>query len=412
MHQLDCLRSIVLTELSFIHQDNILYGITSLLDRLRAPGPPYHPAALDLACLARTLLGLKSLREEQLPSDDLLSHAMQWIVEAKGNLELLFGLLSAKIVDGIVVAQHVHPTLRSLNRFLAMTRYLLPPPENVLNKGEFLVAQKHGQNRYMVDTGCIYEDEAAILQEFWHSRGSGVFEHIGLRSGGAGFYDPMFFSREISSAKHFFTPGRVFMILWDADGMSEELREVVDEEPAVDAARRKFTMIENTYSGPYTGPRTVRRFVVVAQGVRSSYCLPVSTFNQTGCSRQQDQSNYGIVFTGHMRQVPGPLPGERSMVYPPLYIKPANPPSVPTSTLLGTLKTDIPPVPPYSALPGMELPPESRVDYRRLCEVEYNVCCRNIGLVYHESSKVLSDYAASVGLAGNSDGDIDAMDLS
>ena len=31
--------------------------------------------------------------------------------------------------------------------------------------------------------------------------------------------------------------------------------------------------------------------------------------------------------------------------------------------------------------PSMALPPQVRIDYRRLCEIEHTVCCRNIGLV-------------------------------
>jgi hypothetical protein len=65
------------------------------------------------------------------------------------------------------------------------------------------------------------------------------------------------------------------MMLWDVIALGRDLQEVTDDDPTVHANRRALMTIESAYSGPYTGPDTVRRFVVVAQGVRSSYCLYV-----------------------------------------------------------------------------------------------------------------------------------------
>jgi hypothetical protein len=216
------------------------------------------------------------------------------------------------------------------------------------------------------------------------------------------------------------------MILWDVNALRRDLQEIADEDPTIHANRRAFMTMENSYSGPYTGPETVRRFVVVAEGVRSSYCLcvrfrtlkiplltlirPISSFNDRGCSQQQDQQSYGVIYTGNISQAAN-LPEERGMIQPPVYIASVAPKPWPREVLL---KTDVPPAPLNSELPSLELPARCRLDYRRLCEVEHNVCSWHIGLVCSESLKVLEEYAASVGLASQSLGrvDDDVMDLS
>ncbi|KAJ0421308.1 hypothetical protein BJY00DRAFT_282494 [Aspergillus carlsbadensis] len=168
--------------------------------------------------------------------------------------------------------------------------------------------------------------------------------------------------------------------------------------------------LEGAYSGPYTGPETVRRFVVVAEGVRSCYCLPISSFNGHGCSKQQDQRSYGVIHTGDLSQASS-LSGERGIIYPPISIASVAPKPWPREV---RLLTDVPPAPPTSELPSLELPAGCRVDYRRLCEVQHNVCSRNIGLVCSESLKILEGYAASAGLTSQHLGrvDHDVMDLS
>jgi hypothetical protein len=83
----------------------------------------------------------------------------------------------------------------------------------------------------------------------------------------------VFWSRGQSSAREYFTVGRVFMMLWDVNALRRDLQEIADEDPTVHANRCTFMSLEGSYSGPYTGPETVRRFVVVAEGIRSSYCL-------------------------------------------------------------------------------------------------------------------------------------------
>lgn len=102
---------------------------------------------------------------------------------------------------------------------------------------------------------------------------------------------------------------------------------------------------------------------------------------------------------------------------PPIYVESVLPqqPWVWTG-LNNRKKTDVPPIPPYSQLPSKMLPSQSRVDYRRLCEVEYNVCCRNIGLISRDCLKTLENYPAILRFLTKGDPkiteDIDAMDLS
>jgi hypothetical protein len=60
----------------------------------------------------------------------------------------------------------------------------------VLNKDGRIVCQKHGEAKYKLDFNCTYEDESNILQLDWSTSYPGIFEHIGLKSGGTEYYDP------------------------------------------------------------------------------------------------------------------------------------------------------------------------------------------------------------------------------
>jgi hypothetical protein len=136
---------------------------------------------------------------------------------------------------------------------------------------------------------------------------------------------------------------------------------------------------------------------------------PISSFNDQGCSQQQDRQNYGVIFTGERSQT-ADFVGEAGMIHPAIYIAPMAPEPWPHKVLL---MTDVPPAPPNSKLPSLELPAQCRIDYRRLCEVEHNVCSRNIGMVSRESLNILEDYAAFIGLKArwSSSEDSDGMDL-
>lgn len=82
-----------------------------------------------------------------------------------------------------------------------------------------------------------------------------------------------FFSREPSSAQKYFTTGRVFMMLWDIGGVRPDLCEVADDDPTIGEDRRYIMGAEGVYTGPFVGPETVRSFIVISPGSRSSLCL-------------------------------------------------------------------------------------------------------------------------------------------
>lgn len=79
----------------------------------------------------------------------------------------------------------------------------------------------------------------------------------------------------------------------------------------------------------------------------------MSTLGLQGCSQQPDQENYDAIYTGSQ---PSPLsPGETGITKQPIWVNAAHPSSV--------------------------FPPQARIDYRRLCEIEHNVRCKDGGLV-------------------------------
>lgn len=105
------------------------------------------------------------------------------------------------------------------------------------------------------------------------------------------------------------------------------------------------------------------------------------------------------------------------MISDPIYVEHVLPqPPWEWTGLNNRKKTDVLPIPPFSKLPSETLPSQSRVDYRRLCEVEHNVCCRNIGLISKDCLKILDNYAAILRSLPNHDPkiieDVDVMDLS
>lgn len=63
------------------------------------------------------------------------------------------------------------------------------------------------------------------------------------------------------------------MMLWTVEGIVVGTPVVADDESSIEEDRHSRMMYANVYTGPYTGPTTVRRFLVVHEGVRSSYCL-------------------------------------------------------------------------------------------------------------------------------------------
>ena len=197
-----------------------------------------------------------------------------------------------------------------------------------------------------------------------------VFEHVGLTSGGTGWEDPMFITRTGDPARQFFRVGQVFMILWNENEAEPMLiNSIADTDNAMledRAARQRVNLMANVYRGPYTGPATVRRFLVVHEGIRSCYCLSISTFKLTGCANQPDQENYGVIYTGSLPPdllLGEKLPGEGGMTKSAVKVEASH--------------------------PSMVLPSQARIDYRRLVEVEHGVRARNVGLVGMDSMQGL-----------------------
>jgi hypothetical protein len=119
---MDGLRDAFLSELRLLDQDGVILGLIQLINRLRLPGPPYHPVILDLCCLIRTLWQLRLLTREQLWAGNFMSQGVQWICEAKVAMEGLFAMMTSKVVDEGAIQQRTHSALWALNRFQAMTR--------------------------------------------------------------------------------------------------------------------------------------------------------------------------------------------------------------------------------------------------------------------------------------------------
>ena len=63
------------------------------------------------------------------------------------------------------------------------------------------------------------------------------------------------------------------MMLWNVEEINKEAQVIADDQPSIEDERTARMGYENVYTGPYTGPTTVRRFLVVHEGIRSSYCL-------------------------------------------------------------------------------------------------------------------------------------------
>lgn len=83
---------------------------------------------------------------------------------------------------------------------------------------------------------------------------------------------PSAFYSHHATAHDFFRVGQVFMMLWDVKQASM-LNLPADEEPSIQEDMDRRNLSSNLYMGPYTGPTTVRRFLVVREGIRSCYCL-------------------------------------------------------------------------------------------------------------------------------------------
>ena len=61
------------------------------------------------------------------------------------------------------------------------------------------------------------------------------------------------------------------MVLWSVGGTAPQALAVVEDELSIEDDRQSRMMYATMYTDFYTGPITVRRFLVVHEGIQSSY---------------------------------------------------------------------------------------------------------------------------------------------
>ena len=348
---------------------------------------------LDMSCLLRTFLEIRRMREAGQLHHSILSvlkdqadRVRQHVQYFQHNVMVRIAMkdkpekcLTKKLTKGppqtsqepleadesSYLTRRTEQWLLSINRLLPTARYLIENRSAIVGLGS---------ERADLASCCVLEDLSSIPTPKVTSD-LVIFEHIGLLSGGSKYNDRDFFTINVPS--NFFRPGQVFMMLWDTASLDASVNIDVDNEPSIKASRDQRIFTDGDYRGPYFGPTTVRRFLVIESGARSSYCLPISTLQRQGCTWQPDQQNYGIAFT--CEQVPLQLPGERGMVKPPIQLTffPSD-----TSGLKVPYKLN-------TEHPSKLLPSEARIDYRRICEVEHGIRCKDAGFVIEEVMKNL-----------------------
>ncbi|KAK2757516.1 hypothetical protein FQN53_008443 [Emmonsiellopsis sp. PD_33] len=384
--------------------DGLIQSIVSALRQLKTPGWEYNRTLLDLGCVRRTAYEIVRKSSDVVDAQDF-SELVQFLSGIDDGLHQFIaqvsrtagerpqiGALSNNAGPGFGSAfenrwaADIRPKeLVSLGRWAEHATSLEAPGEYVTSYGDdVIVSRSSEQNRYQLGADCSYEKPRDFFSYTNAEESLMIFEHVGLTSGGTQYYDPNFFSRGFDSAREFFKVGRVFMMLWDIEQYANDNQEIIDDDAnSILQNRQTLTSREGSFTGPFTGPTTVRCFLVVKEGYSASFCVPISTFNRQGCSQQPDQANYGIIFTGDT--APLALPGELGMTEPPLRIQ--------TQRLIRPaslqMRLNEPSIEPWE-LPSTHLPCESRVDYRRWYEVEHNIRCRNVGMLDHESLQRLS----------------------
>ena len=88
-----------------------------------------------------------------------------------------------------------------------------------------------------------------------------IFQHIGLLSGRSKYNDRDFFTFRDPST--FFRLDQVFIMLWDTTSLHGTINVNIDDEPGLGIIRRHRIVTDGAYPGPYFGPTTVRRFLVM-----------------------------------------------------------------------------------------------------------------------------------------------------
>src|SRR5947209_13197778 len=147
----------------------------------------------------------------------------------------------------------------------------------------------------------------------------------------------------------FFTPGRVFAMLWHEN-----------------AGRRSSSSTQSDFgysNGPFneTVYTHIRRMVVVKAAKGFSICIPIFTYNGRGLLKpglsKEDISSHAAIYMDNTEVHIDPL--EPKMSIPPIAVQPS--------------KLD------------QELHPYSRVCLNKVYSVEHNVKCMNVGRVASKS---------------------------
>lgn len=181
---------------------------------------------------------------------------------------------------------------------------------------------------------------------FAQYRGSGISADLTYGdSGERESLDP----RYQSQPSQFFTPGRVFAVLWHEN-----------------AGRRSSSSAQSD-PGSFIGGfnqavySTIRRMVVVKAAHGFSMCVPIVTYNGRGLLKpglsKEDISSHVAIYMDNTE----------------LHIDPMEP------------KMSIPPIAIQPSRPDQKLHPYSRVNLNKVYSVEHSVKCMNVGRVARES---------------------------
>ncbi|KAI9804621.1 MAG: hypothetical protein M1833_006695 [Piccolia ochrophora] len=343
----------------------------------------------DVSCLHRTILQAHQMRLSGQLTGASFNIVMQLVGSTSPDQADTFrSFLITKLI--------------SVNLVLSTVSYQVLAVKNNYPPGHLLSALR--ELEYPNPSSITPLDENALLP---------VHEHIRPSSGGKCRFPGMNTFVSQRNPHTFFRPGRVFFVLYPTLEVSSQsfgnkprhdsnidrgyADDIVDQDPAVAHLWNRARLSASSINEPFPGAAgAVRRFVTVKEGPRSSYCLMVSTMHSRGSADQPDQENYGIMYLGTAR--PKALAGEFRMSKQPIHVEPSD--------------------------PAFTLPTATRIDYRRLCEVEHGVeveplgtvapasmphllgnfeACRERGVV-EEARRELVQYATA-------DRDVDPMDL-
>ncbi|KAF5017622.1 hypothetical protein F66182_10430 [Fusarium sp. NRRL 66182] len=179
-----------------------------------------------------------------------------------------------------------------------------------------------------------YEDE----EDQSVSASIGNSERIVGTAGEAETLDPRYRVAHSQS----FQPGEVFKVLWP--------------EPAGGGGGAASIAEETILRDRYGGRIYVhfRRFIVIANDLGHSTCIPIATYGRKGCKKAGIKAEqHGIVYESNRKPVS--LPGEPKLGYPPIRL--------------------------HIHEQGERISQESRVNYSKLTTVEHNVKVLFIGRV-------------------------------